>query len=351
MLPAGLDPRTPVLVGVGQIVHRPGEPGLPGPAELATEALRRAGADSGAGDALLRSADLLASVAPVSRPYPNLAALVAAELGASPKRTLQSAPFGSDGPQRLLNTLAQTIADGKSDIALITGAESVASWNAATRRGTALDWPEQDERVRPNEVVGADDAPNTEMETAAGLWGPIYMYALMETAMRGRLGLDVATHRQRIGELWSRFSAVAVQNPYAWLPTERDAAELLTPTPDNRMVSSPYPKLLVANLTVDQGAGLILCSAAAADAAGCHARNGCSRTAAPPPPIPGSSPSAPIWPPPPPSPRRAGRRRRAPVSGSTKWPISTCTPASRWRFRWAPWHWGCRSAIRPDRSP
>lgn len=268
MLPAGLDPRTPVLVGVGQIVHRTGDPGLPGPVELATEALRRAGADSGAGDTLLRSADLLASVAPVSRPYSNLAALVATELGASPKRTLQSAPFGGDGPQRLLNTLAQAIADGKSDIALITGAEAVASWNVATRGGSALDWPEQDDGVRPDEVIGADDAPNTEMETAAGLWGPIYMYALMETAMRGRLGLDVAGHRQRIGELWSRFSAVAARNPYAWLPAERGAAELLTPTPDNRMVSSPYPKLLVANLTVDQGAGLILCSAAAADAAG-----------------------------------------------------------------------------------
>ncbi|WP_040792992.1 acetyl-CoA acetyltransferase [Nocardia paucivorans] len=268
MLPAGLDPRTPVLVGVGQIVHRTGETGLPGPVELATEALRRAGSDSGTGDTLLRSADLLASVAPVSRPYPNLAALVATELGASPKRTLQSAPFGGDGPQRLLNALAQAIADGKSDIALLTGAEAVASWNTASRSGITLDWTEQDAGIRPDEIIGADDAPNTEMETAAGLWGPIYMYALMETAMRGRLGLDVTTHRQRIGELWSRFSAVAAHNPHAWLPTERAATELLTPAPDNRMVSSPYPKLLVANLTVDQGAGLILCSAAAADAAG-----------------------------------------------------------------------------------
>ncbi|WP_040695584.1 acetyl-CoA acetyltransferase [Nocardia vinacea] len=268
MLPPGLDPRTPVLVGVGQVVHRSGEPGPSGPVELAAESLRRAGADSGTGDRLLRSADLIAAAAPVSRPYPDLGALVAAELGAVPKRTLQSARFGGDAPQRLVNTVAQAIVDGRCEVALITGAESVASWNAATRTGTVLDWPEQGEDVRPTELIGTERGPNTEMETAAGLWGPIYFYALMETALRGRLGLSEAAHRERIGGLWSRLSAVAAQNPYAWQPAEQSIEDLVTPSRANRMVSSPYPKLLVANLSVDQGAGLILCSAAAADAAG-----------------------------------------------------------------------------------
>ncbi|MCP2276417.1 acetyl-CoA acetyltransferase [Nocardia amikacinitolerans] len=268
MLPAGMDPRTPVLVGVGQVVHRTGEPGLPGPVELATESLRRAGADSGTGDRLLRAADLVAAVAPVSKPYPDLGALVAAELGAAPKRTMQSVRFGGDAPQRLLNTVAQAIADGQSDIALITGAESVASWNAATRAGTAPGWPEQPEDVAPTEVIGSDKAPNSEMETAAGLWGPVYFYALMETALRGRLGLSEDAHRERIGGLWSRLSAVAAKNPYAWLPAEQTVADLVTPSSSNRLVSTPYPKLLVANLSVDLGAGLIVCSAATADAAG-----------------------------------------------------------------------------------
>ncbi|WP_328389268.1 acetyl-CoA acetyltransferase [Nocardia sp. NBC_00416] len=268
MLPTGMDPRTPVLVGVGQIVHRPGEPGLPGPVELAAESLRRAGADSGTGDALLRAADVIASVSPVSRQYSDLGTLVAADLGATPKRTLQSAPYGGDAPQRLLNLLARDIAAGKSDIALLCGAEAVFSWNVAKKSGIEPDWPELDERARPDQVVGADDAPNTEMETAAGLWGPIYVYALMESAMRNRLGLDEDAHLARIGRLWSQFSGVAAANPYAWLPRERSTSELITTGPDNRMVSTPYPKLLMANLTVDQGAGLILCSAAAADAAG-----------------------------------------------------------------------------------
>ncbi|MFI9506913.1 thiolase C-terminal domain-containing protein [Nocardia sp. NPDC052566] len=268
MLPAGMDPRTPVLVGAGQVVHRTGEPGLPGPVQLAAESLRRAGADSGSGDRLLRSADLVAGIAPVSRPYGDLGALVAAELGASPKRTLQSARFGGDAPQRMVNTVAQAIADGRCEVALLAGAESVASWNVATRTGATLDWPEQSEGVAPSEIIGSDRGPNSEMETAAGMWGPVYFYALMESALRGRLGLSEAAHRERIGGLWSRLSAVAARNPYAWQPVARSVADLVTPSAANRMVSTPYPKLLVANLSVDLGAGLVLCSAAAADAAG-----------------------------------------------------------------------------------
>ncbi|MEV6277287.1 acetyl-CoA acetyltransferase [Nocardia sp. NPDC051832] len=266
MLPAGMDPRTPVLVGAGQVVHRAGEPGYPGPVELAAESLRRAAADSGAGARLLRSADLIAAVAPVSKPYADLGALVAAELGAAPKRTVQSARFGGDAPQRLLNTVAQAIADGQSEVALLTGAEAVASWNAANRAGVQVDWPEQAEI--PSEIIGSERGPNSEMETAAGLWGPVYFYALMETALRARLGLSEADHRARIGGLWSRLSEVATRNPYAWMPTAHSAADLTTPSASNRMVSTPYPKLLIANLTVDLGAGLIVCSAAAADAAG-----------------------------------------------------------------------------------
>jgi acetyl-CoA C-acetyltransferase len=241
---------------------------LPGPVELAAESLRRAGADSGVGDRLLRSADLIAAVAPVSRPYGDLGALVAADLGATPKKTVQSVRFGGDAPQRLLNMVAQAIADGRSDVALLTGAEAVSSWNTATRDGTAVDWPQQPEDVGPDEIIGSDRGPNSDMETAAGLWGPVYFYALMETALRRRLGTSEATHRQRIGELWSRLSDIAARNPYAWQPTAHTAADLITPAPANRMVSTPYPKLMVANLTVDLGAGLVMCSAAAADAAG-----------------------------------------------------------------------------------
>lgn len=268
MLPAGVDPRTPVLVGAGQVVHRGKEPGLPGPVELATESLRRAGADTGVGDRLLRAADLVASVAPVSKPYEDLGALVAAELGATPRRTWQSVRFGGDAPIKLLNRVAQAVAAGQAEVALLTGAEAVAAGITAARTGVTPNWRDEAAGARPGEIVGNDRGPNSEMENAAGLWGPIYFYALMETAMRARLGLTEEAHRERIGALWSRFSGIAARNPFAWQPQEHAVADLIVPSAANRMVSSPYTKLLTANLTVNQGAGLIVCSAAAADAAG-----------------------------------------------------------------------------------
>src|SRR5690606_29034315 len=171
MLPPGMDPRTPVLVGVGQIVHRSGEPGLPGAVELAAESLRRAGADSGTGVTLLRPAEVVAAVATVGGSSPNLAAPAAAQIGAPPKRTLQSAPAGGDAPQRLLNLLGRQIAEGKTDIALICGAEAMASLGKAKKAGVDPGWTEQHENAVPDEIVGATDAPSSAMETAAGLWG------------------------------------------------------------------------------------------------------------------------------------------------------------------------------------
>ena len=73
---------------------------------------------------------------------------------------------------------------------------------------------------------------------------------------------------RRLGELWSRFSEVAANNPYAWLAQAREAAELIEPAPANRPVAAPYLKLLTANIQVDQASALILCSAQAAAAAG-----------------------------------------------------------------------------------
>ena len=61
---------------------------------------------------------------------------------------------------------------------------------------------------------------------------------------------------------------MAATNPHAWIRTPRPAADIVTPGPDNRMVSFPYPKLCTANMQVDQGAGYIVCSVEAARAAG-----------------------------------------------------------------------------------
>ena len=101
-----------------------------------------------------------------------------------------------------------------------------------------------------------------------GVLLPIHAYPLFENALRAANGWSLPEHAARIGGLWSRFSQVAAANPYAWIRQPRSAEEIITVTPENRMISFPYPKLCTANLQVDQGAGYIVCSVEAARAAG-----------------------------------------------------------------------------------
>jgi len=81
-------------------------------------------------------------------------------------------------------------------------------------------------------------------------------------------GLDLAAHRQRMGQLMAPFTEVAAANPYAWFPRRRSAEEITTPTADNRMIGFPYPKYLNAVIATDQAAALVMMSAGTARALG-----------------------------------------------------------------------------------
>ncbi|WP_227982268.1 type II toxin-antitoxin system Rv0910 family toxin [Nocardia spumae] len=263
-----IDPRTPVLVGVGQITQRTPDPGYGDPAALAVTALRRAAADAGAGETLLNRADAVFAVACTSWQYRDMAAVVAERLSIAGVETAQSSPFGGDGGQLVINEAAAAIAAGDYDTVLVTGAEAGATQAAAQRAGVELSWPRQGADVTPNRSIGIDKAANNEAETAAGLIAPINMYALLESANRHRLGRGRAEHAEAVAQLWSRLSAVAAGNEYAWQPEAFDAETIAAATPDNRMISTPYTKLECANLTVDMASGIVVCSAAAAQEAG-----------------------------------------------------------------------------------
>ncbi|WP_436528919.1 type II toxin-antitoxin system Rv0910 family toxin [Actinoplanes sp. HUAS TT8] len=263
-----VDPWTPVLVGAGQISDRSTDPRNADPVSLAVRALRLAATDSTTPE-ILKKADTVGWVASVSWQYPDAAALIAEAVAApGTVQTVQTGLFGGDGPLRLLNDLAAAITRGETSIALIAGAEAAATAAAAERSGTPLDWPTQPDGTTPTRTLGSDREPNNAPETAAGLTSPLRMYALIETAIRAKLGLTADEHRTRITRLWSRFSDVAATNPHAWLPHPRTPAELATPDAGNRPVGDPYTKLLTANLQVNQATGLILCSAQAAHEAG-----------------------------------------------------------------------------------
>jgi acetyl-CoA C-acetyltransferase len=262
-----IDAWTPVIVGVGQVSERSTEPEGGDPVSLAVRALRLAAGDS-RNTGILQKADLVGYVASVSWQYQDGAALIASELGTGPVSTVQTTIFGGDGSLRLLNDVAATIASGHASIALLGGAEAASTAAAAERAGRALDWPVQPDGTEPDRTVGDYIPANNAPETAAGLVAPIYLYALIESALRARLGLSRAAHLDRITRLWAGHSQIAADNPHAWQPAVHTAEELASATAGNRMIAAPYPKLLTANLQVNQGTGIIVCSAAAAREAG-----------------------------------------------------------------------------------
>jgi acetyl-CoA C-acetyltransferase len=163
------------------------------------------------------------------------------------------------------------ISRGDLDVVLVAGAEAMYARSLARRdpSGAHLAWASQPvEGTPPPVLFGTDKAGATDLEMQRGVVLPVHAYPLFENALRAAHGWTLDEHAARIGALWSRFSEVAAGNPHAWIRTPRTAAEIVTPSPGNRMVSFPYPKLCTANMQVDQGAGYIVCSAGAARAAG-----------------------------------------------------------------------------------
>ena len=248
-----IDPRTPVLVGAGQLTHRDGDAAEP--VDLLVEAARRAGAPK-----VLAAVDSVRVARIVSRSYPDPGALVAERLGLDVRETVY-AEGGGHLPQVLLNQAADDIRRGRCDAVLVGGAESWRTRRAIKRRGEESGWSTQDPGTEPTRRVGKPLHMTDDDELALGLADPVQVYPLFETAL-GRL--DVAG----VADLWARFSDVAVGNEHAAIRDRKTAEEIATVSPRNRMVGYPYRKLMVSNDDVDQAAALLLCSAERADAAG-----------------------------------------------------------------------------------
>lgn len=267
------DPRTPVLVGVGQASDRTSPPGAAGsPLDLMARASAAALADTGGAVIALDTvavvrlfADSSAAFASPFGAYANLPRSLARRLHAAPRVELYG-PVGGHTPQLLVNLMAERIARGEADAVLIAGGEALRTQAGAVKAGLALDWGE-DPGGEPA-TLGPETPLVSGHEAAHGIALPVNVYPLFESALAAKLGGSLAEHLARIGALMAPFTAAAARNPHAAVPVARTAAELTTPTAGNRMIAAPYTKHLVANLFVDQAAAVVLLSTAAADAAG-----------------------------------------------------------------------------------
>ncbi len=264
---ASLDPRTPVVVAVGQVDQRVDDPAdALEPTALLAEAARTAAADAGA-PGLLDALDTIAVIHILSWRYRDPGAAVAAALGIAPARTIET-DDGGNYPQTLLNRACLEIQDGRADAVLIGGAETWRTRSRTRAAGTEPNWTVQPEGVVPTERIAAAEPLGHPGEWARRVMMPVEIYPLFENALRARHGWTIDEHRDRLGRLWSGFSEVAAANPHAWIRRAYTPEEVREATPENRMVCFPYTKVMNANNSVEQAACFVVCSVERARALG-----------------------------------------------------------------------------------
>ena len=251
------NPRTPVIVGVGQFLNRIASlDDAIEPLEMMLRAVRLAETDTGTGGFL----DQAQSVRVVRGmwSYENPAAVVAERIGAVGAQTMGTLVGGNQN-QALMNQTAAEILAGKFDLVLITGAENGNSAGKARRAGVAL--PQTPAPGRPDAVFGAEQRPeHHEYEVAKGIARAIQVYPMYDNALRHERGESLGAHIERVSGLWARFNDVAVGNPNAWVRQNMTAEDIRTPSSRNRQISFPYTKFMNANMSVDMAAALIVCS-------------------------------------------------------------------------------------------
>jgi len=256
-----LDPRTPVIVGVGQYLHRDAtlDDALE-PAALMERAVLAAVADAG-----LSSTPPVGSVRVVNVigwRYRNTPRFLAERLGIAGAELVNTAS-GGNMPQSLVNRTALDILGGGLDLAILAGGEAFRTYMRAKRAGVTLPWPKADDDDTP--VPFGDDTPMSHgYEIERRIVAPVQVYPMFETALRAAAGRSPERHLERLGRLWSGLSEVAAGNPCAWIRDARSPEEITTVTPANRMIGLPYPKSMNSNSDVDMAAAVIMCSVEAA---------------------------------------------------------------------------------------
>jgi acetyl-CoA C-acetyltransferase len=258
------DPRTPVLVGAGVAHQRSDDPAEALEAvELMVTAIERAGDDAQA-PGLLEQARAVFVPRGTWR-YRDPGRIVAERVGAHADSViaelgvLQSTPF---------TRACRAIAAGDLDVALVVGGEAKFRDLRSHITGVAVHDTLQADDVAPDERIVPADEIIPAPERAAGFMSAPLMYSAVETALRTALGETVAENARATAELWAAFSRTAADNPDAWRRDPVSPEFLEHPSAKNPMLAAPYTKLHCSQWNVDQAAGFVLCSSAAADRAG-----------------------------------------------------------------------------------
>ncbi|KAJ5175787.1 Thiolase [Penicillium canariense] len=225
----------PVIVGVADIKNRSTAiEHAREPASLMLEAICSAIKDATVSvelEEMLRSSiDSLDVVKTWTWPYTDLPALLAGKLGIQTKHQEYS-EHGGNQPAKLLDEAARRIATGENRVAVLTGAEALASLR--------LD-------IGGLHSVGA----------------PIHIYPLYENGFRAHRGQSIKDNHEESALLYGKFSRVAASNPYSWnFGKDADTpASIGSISKKNRMICFPYPLLMNAFNAVNLAAACVITS-------------------------------------------------------------------------------------------
>ncbi|SBS79090.1 Enoyl-CoA hydratase/carnithine racemase [uncultured Mycobacterium sp.] len=269
-----IDPRTPVIIGVGQAAERVDQPDYQGlsPIDLAVRAALAAAADTGKPDrSIIALIDTVAATRQFEDSLPGAPAplgkstkfplSVAHRLGVRPRRAVLEVA-GGQSPQHLVTEFSREIATGRADLVLLVGAEAmstVAHHAKSESRPDFSDDPDDPDGAFEDRGYGLKGLVS--MEAAAhGLTNAPTQYALLENARRAANGDSREKYAAAMGALFAPFSTIAAHNPYSAAPQEHSARELIDVSERNRIIADPYTKYLVARDLVNQGAAVLLAS-------------------------------------------------------------------------------------------
>jgi acetyl-CoA C-acetyltransferase len=266
-----LPDNTPIIIGAGQYVERPDAHAtapLSAPMQLAAFACERALQDTGVPAAAVDTLAVIRLFSDTAKVWQspfggsnNPPESIARRIGATSTRRIYSSAGGTE-PLHMLAELMGAIARGETQVALLAGAEAIASQRFAERNGLVADWREEfdfpfdhpfDNREYRNRFVSPE-------EISGGLTLPVRSYAIIENSQAHRLGHTPAEHRNYMAQLLAPFSAIAKQNPYSQFPQAYSLNALAEQGPGNYPISLPYSKLLVAQDAVNQASALLLTS-------------------------------------------------------------------------------------------
>ena len=252
-----IESNTPVLVGLGIIGQRLEDwQAAREPYELMVDAARAALLDAG-------QERLAGQIDSIYVPrglwhYGDPARLVAHAIGAQ-RATSVLVEVGVL-QQTAIGEACRQIAEGELATTLVVGGEARYRWLRAQIAGEEAVETEQEAKPDITLTPAAELYLDAEVNSGLG-YMPVNYYAIMESAFRASRGWSIDEHRDRIADLYSRFSEIATDNPHAWRPGYVAPDAIRNPGPKNPMLAFPYTKLHNTSWNVDQAAALLFCSA------------------------------------------------------------------------------------------